>query len=359
MNLLEPEDVVMTVDDEEDGGDGYERRTAREFSGLSSALFSGEMERTPTPSPEDLLNDSDSEIDIDNTSVVDETTYQDSTPKRRGIRNLPEEQEALGVSDAELRDAGWGDDHITLVQKIKMRGHEPLLPKHWQFSFRFWPDAFFAADNDAFISSVRNDHFKAEKALERLLDLGSRMRDSLIAEPARRPDLNARNSIKAYLKWALADSQLDPKTAIPLLAIETKPANVPAEELQARAIRKLEKLHARYTKAFTVVKSTEHSVKSSTSPELFYDVPTLYAIIASASLVALTVYTPEDPNERLKPVAWFDFKQPDYDAWNSLALAIIACHLRNVQMTIAEDTGLGEKKTGIARIEEEEEDPDR
>lgn len=362
---LEEDEVGMEYDSEDEVGH-HEIRVAddRNASELSSLFSSVRMQRTPTPTPtpttpipEDYFDDSESDIDVDNTSVVDELTYQESTPKTRKLRTLPAEQEALGVSDTDLRDAGWDDDHVTLVQKLKLRGHEPLLPQHWHFSFRFWPDALFAADDDAFVSSVREDHFKAEKALEKLLDLGSFVRDSLVAEPPRRPDLQVRKALKAYLKWALVDSQLDSQTAIPVLAVVTRPANAPALVLQEKAARKLKKLADRYHSAFRAVNSTEGSPASKASSQLSYPVPTLYAIIASATLVALTVYTPEDPRQSVKPVAFFDFKDSNYDAWNSLALAIIVCHVRNVQMAIAEDTGLGMKEPGMIGMDEES-DPD-
>ena len=71
----------------------------------------------------------------------------------------------------------------------------------------------------------------------------------------------------------------------------------------------------------------------------------------------MTVYTPEDPEQTVRPVAFFDFKDSNYDAWNSLALAIIVCHVRNVQARIAEDTGLGIKEPGAHGMDVES-DPD-
>lgn len=314
--------------------------------------------KSPTPTPQYFLHDSDSNIDIDDTSVVDDATYH-STPKRRKLVTLPAEQEAFGVSSNELRKAGWDDDHITLVQKIKLRGHEPLFPRHWHFSFRFMPDALFAEDDDAFVSSIHADHFKAEKALEALLDLGSRMRDSIAAQASTSLEQYARKAINAYLKWAAQDSGLDTKATIPVLEIVTGPASTPASQLQATAQRKLARLASRYRTAFRVLQSTESSPASKASTQYAYPTPTLYALIASHTLVALVAFRPEDANAGIRPVAFFDFKDRDYDAWNSLALAIAVCHVRNVQVRIAEETGLGARVPGLETdAKDEEEDPD-
>lgn len=346
---------VIYADDDEDEASGQDEDMEDVESELTS-LVTDMRVKSPTPTPEDFLNDSDSNIDIDDTSVVDDATYH-ATPKRRKIVTLPAEQEAFGVSSSDLRDAGWDDDHITLVQKIKLRGHEPLFPRHWHFSFRFMPDALFAEDDDAFISSIRADHFKAEKALEALLDLGSRMRDSVAAEASTTPEQYARKAIDRYLKWAAQDSALDAKATIPLLTIVTGAASTPVAQLQATAHRRLTRLASRYRTAFRVLQSTESSPASKASTQYSYPIPTLYAIIASHTLVALVAFRPED--DEIKPVAFFDFKDRDYDAWNSMALAIAVCHVRNVQVRIAEETGLGERVVGLEREGDGgEEDPD-
>ena len=333
-------------DDEASGEDEDMEDVASELTSLVTDM------RVKSPTPEDFLHDSD--IDIDNTSVVDDATYH-ATPKRRKLVTLPAEQEAFGVSSNELRNAGWDDDHITLVQKIKLRGHEPLFPRHWHFSFRFMPDALFADDDDAFVSSIHADHFKAEKALEALLDLGSRMRDSIAAQASTPPEHIARKAINRYLKWATQDSGLDSKATVPLLTIVTGAARTPASQLQTIAQRKLTRLATRYRTAFRILQSTESSPTSKASTQYSYPTPTLYALIASHMLVALVAFG----SDGIKPVAFFDFKEKDYDAWNSLALAIAVCHVRNVQVRIAEETGLGARVPGQEKgMGVDEEDPD-
>jgi len=300
----------------------------------------------------------DEDLDIEETIVVSEAEYARTTPKRKRIIDLPKEHESRGVSTEELRAHGWDDDHITLVQHIAMRGFEPLLPKHWKFDYRFMPDALFEQDDDAFISSVRGDHYRGVMALEKLFELGARTRDRVLLDGRVTPEEQVRRQLTAYMKWAEADAGLDTRTAIPLITLEMKPSGTPAAELQENARCKLARLAARYTEAFRVRQSIENSpTTDSTSTKLSYPVPTLYAFIASHTVVALAAYRHDDPERKVKPVAFFDMKDKDHDVWNALALAIVVCHARNVQVRIAEETGVGVKQHDAPR-EEPEDDPD-
>jgi hypothetical protein len=335
------EDDEDLEDEDEDGSIADE--VMRDDEGLSSMFSTVRVDASPTP--EDFLDEYDSELDVDETRVLDDGEYH-NTPIKRKITTLPEEQKAFGVGSSEMRAAGWDDDYITLVQKIKMRGHEPLLPQSWRFNFRSFPDALFAPDDDAFIGSIFNQHFRAEKALEKLLELGGQVRDSDIVSSRTRPEMQIRRMVEVYQKWAALDSGLDPHTAIPLIALEAKPAGYSVTELHQNANRKLERLAARYRTAFRVLESTENSPASKASTQYSYPVPTLYAIVASHTLIALMAYKPEDPTPDAKPVAFFDMTNSNYDVWNALALAIMVCHARNVQVRIAEDTGLGVQVPG-------------
>ncbi|KAK6436181.1 hypothetical protein LTR95_007625 [Oleoguttula sp. CCFEE 5521] len=304
----------------------------------------------------DLDELDDSDIDVDLTDVVDEATYIDSTPKRNKIPSLPTQQEALGVSDAELRAAGFDDDHITLVQKIKMRGHEALLPGALRYSLRHLPDALFATDNSTFISSVRGLHANSENALNRLIDTASYARDAILAGCRTRPEIIVLRRVREYLRWAMRDSQLEQRTLIPLLTVIAKPAGTPHATLETITTHRLEKLASRYREAFLVRASTERSSPcSQASVQYSYPTPTLYGIIASHTIVALVAYTPHDATRKITPMAFFDLTQVDYDVWNALALAIVVCHVRSVLVRIAEETGLGLKVPGQFP---EEDDPD-
>ena len=364
-------DLTPEIDDESDvvEGDGEEREDdeAGDASSSSSNIRVAPSSSSKSPSSKPSTRgyeheDEEDSIDIDETLVISEEEYQRSTPKKKKVISPTTEHFSRGVSTEELRAQGWDDEHITLVQKLAMRGFEPLMPHYWKFDYRFMPDALFSATDEAFICSVRGDHYRGMMALEKLLELGGRVRDRVYLKGRVKPEEQTRRMLSEYMKWADDDSGLDRKTAIPLLALETKPADTPATELQANARRKLARLAARYREAFRISQSIEGSPGSRTSAQLSHPVPTLYAFIASHTLVALVAYNPDDEQPEIKSVAFFDMKDKDYDVWNVLALAITLCHVRDVQIRISEETGLGVKDARAGEEEGEEgvgsDDPD-
>jgi hypothetical protein len=344
---LRAEEVVYEHQEDEHVDEGsVSDEVMRDDDGLSS-MFSGVHVKS-SPTPEDFLNEYGSEVEVDLTQVLDHGDYHMS-PKRRKLAKLPQDESAFNVGSQELRDEGWDDDYITLLQRMKLRGYEPLLPQQWRFSYRSFPDALFSETNDAFVNSARKDYFRAEKALEKLLDLGGQVRDSLIESTPTSPHRQIRQHIEAYQKWAALDSDLDPHTAIPVLALVVKPGDYPTDDLVKIARQKLADLATRYRNAFRVVQSTETSPASKASSQFSYPIPTLYAIVASHALIYVTAYRPEDATPEVTIVARFDMKDGDCDVWSALGLAITVCHARNVQMRIAEDTGLGVKVRGGKR----------
>lgn len=303
-----------------------------------------------------LGDEDDDAMSVHRTVVASEDEY---VPKRRVV-NLPEMLDMRHIATDELRLKGWDDDYITLIQKIATRGYEPLLPAYLQFEYSFMPDGLFENSDDAFIASVRNEHFKAGKALEQLLDLGSRVRDRIYMDGKVKPEDQVKRQLAAYMKWAFDDAGIDKRSAIPILALEIQPAGTDAPLLRASALRKCKRLAARYREALRVQRSVEFSPgsKSSEDTVLSYPLPTFYAIIASHSIVALMAYSPDGDTSELAPMAYFNFKQKELDVWNSLALAIIVCQIRNVHMRIAEETGLGLRQHGYSEDEMVEDDPD-
>ena len=156
--------------------------------------------------------------------------------------------------------------------------------------------------------------------------------------------------LNEYIKWADSASGLDNKTATPLLTMEMQPDGTPATELTENARRKLARLAMRWKEAFRVKQSIENSPGSRTSTVLTDPLPTLYCIIASNTLVALTAYNPNEDTPEVKSVAFFEMKDKDYDVWNSLAVAIIVCHVRNMQVRDRKSTRLNSSHSGESRM---------
>ncbi len=310
-----------------------------------------DLARSSTPADHESFYDEYAEGDT--SLLVSEQDY--ASPRRKKIISPTQEAFDRGITDAELREQGWDDDHIVLVQKIAMRGYEPLLPHHYKFEWPFYPDALFADDDNAFLTTLSGRFFRGSKALGRLFELGGRVRDCVLLNGRTTPEQQTKKMVKEYIKWADADANLDTTSAIPMLAIECQPSSIPAARLQEKARAKLDKLAARYRTAFRVNQSIERSPTSRASTVLAHPIPTLYAIVASGTLVALVAYNPADENPDVKPIAFFQMNDTAYDVWNALALAIIICHVRNIQIRIAEETGLGVKGP---EVKVEVDDPD-
>ncbi|KAK5118237.1 hypothetical protein LTR85_008217 [Meristemomyces frigidus] len=375
--LENDEDVQMDQDEGEEGEDGEEESDdSEEEDGedvegeadeeseededtdeLASGISNVRMQSTSPASLAKLQYEDEDDVEQDTTLVVSEEEYnRNSPPNRRKVIHIPEEHSNRGVSTEDLRAAGWSDDHIELVQHIAMRGFEPLLPSYYTMDYRYMPDTLFSRYNNAIISSARGEHYKGIVALNKLLELGGRVRDRVLLDGRVTPEQQVRISLQLYTKWANADAGLDQNTAIPILALEMQPADTDPRELQERVRRKMARLHARYEEVFRVRRSIE-TTPSSASTKLSYPVPQLYAIIASHTFIALMAYRPELVAEgQIKLVSHFNMEDKNYDVWNALALAIIVCHARNMQMRIAEETGLGVKQQG-GEVEPED-DPD-
>ena len=75
--------------------------------------------------------------------------------------------------------------------------------------------------------------------------------------------------------------------------------------------------------------------------------PTLYGLIVSHTLIGLVAWDVVDAEQRgMRTMAMFDYGQGDYDVWNSLALAILVVHCRDVVIEL--------KNLGALKEEEEE-----
>lgn len=340
-------DDALSLFDENDGG-----RTEYDLRDVNARRRSaGRHWRRATLSatPEDDLS-------IHTTLVVDDDFAE---PPSRRIATLPEEHHMRDISDDELRAKGWDDDYITLVQRIALRGYEPLLPSYLKFDYRWLPSELFESSDDGFIGSVHGRHFKASKALERLFQLGGHVRDRIEYQGRVSPERQMRRQIRAFNAWAQHDAGIDQRTAIPILALKFQSADKDPSILINGATSKCRQLAAQYREALRVHRSVELSPEGSDRTLLSYPLPTFYAIIGSGAKLALMAYDPKKgPDEVCAPIAFFDFNEVGYDVWNSLALGIAVCHARNVQMVIAEETGIGLRQPDLSDEEVVVEDPD-
>ncbi|KAF2736100.1 hypothetical protein EJ04DRAFT_463485 [Polyplosphaeria fusca] len=271
------------------------------------------------------------------TLVVDEDRYIEE----RKARNKERERARQSVKAKELRSQGWPEDAIFLYTKLALRGHEPLFPFNWLDDFNTMPLDMFTRNQDkAYIKPITDD-WRAQKALDDLLGLGARARDAVLTDaPLRTPELWIRRFVLRYNAWAERDGELAfPFPDLSLFDIVHGGKGVSPKKLETRILQKLSHRASQWSEAFALQASANASSsrRSSLSSEpTTPDVPTLYGIVTSHTVMAFVCYEPVAPKPFLRTVALFDFSQEGYDVWNALAIAIFCIHCRNRMIQLQE-----------------------
>jgi hypothetical protein len=124
--------------------------------------------------------------------------------------------------------------------------------------------------------------------------------------------------------------------SLPLFEIVTVGKNVPAPVLETRTLARLGRLHDLWQSLLTARTAT-HPFSASSSTAL--EVPTLYGVAASYTILAFVSYVPPTRESRtpaLRLIATFDFGKEGFDVWNALAAAIFVIHCRNRMMQLKE-----------------------
>ncbi|KAF2019991.1 hypothetical protein BU24DRAFT_448361 [Aaosphaeria arxii CBS 175.79] len=277
----------------------------------------------------------------EDTFVVDDDRYVPEETK-----DTEEERLRRDEQGQHLRSAGWTEDAIFLFQKLGMRGFEPLMPADWIDDFKSLPYDLFTNNLDkAFIKpaldrSGASADFHAFRALEELFQLGGRARDAIHQKAElRTPEILIRRAIRSYNKWALKDGGVDNLWGqLSLFEVVSASTTTSSVEIQSKMRNRLELLANRWHEAYRLAglhKDPETPIKSSLDDcAPLPDIPTLYGIIASHTIMAFVSYDASVPQSGLRTVAIFDFGQEGYDVWNALAIAIFLIHCRNRLMDL-------------------------
>lgn len=117
-------------------------------------------------------------------------------------------------------------------------------------------------------------------------------------------------------------------STLPLFETVTVSKDISSTVLESRTLAKLGSLHSRWHSALAARAATASPASSTTSLE----VPTLYGVSASHTIMAFVSYLPPSKENRapgLRLIAMFDFGKEGFDVWNALAAAIFIVHCRN------------------------------
>ena len=289
------------------------------------------------------------EVDANgDTTVVEDGNFMDVSI------DVDKERKRRDKQGRELRDAGWSEDAVFLFQKLGMRGFEPILPIEWIDDLETLPEDLFTARLDkAFLRPAHGSGYRgmyfflpqakteiadeviAQQALSNLFDLGGRVRDAKITKALMRtPHYHIKRAVEKYTAWAMKDGEIDhiwPQ--LPLFRIITWGVNVHSALGEREMIQKLGTLHDRWYEALQIQDADDRM------DMVIPEVPTLYGITASHTVMAFVSYAPptEDKEKpQLRLIAMFDFGKEGYDVWHSLAVAIFVTHCRNRMMQLKE-----------------------
>lgn len=173
----------------------------------------------------------------------------------------------------------------------------------------------------------------AQHALSDLFDLGSLVRDAWHTKaPVRNPTYQIKRAVRKYTKWAMKDGNVESHWAeLPLFEVVTWDSSVKSSVGEQKIIQKLGRLYSRWYEA----RQAQLSEGIDNVPEI----PTLYGISASHTVMAFVSYAPPTESKApaaLRLIAVFDFGKEGYDVWNSLAVSIFVVHCRNRMIELKE-----------------------
>ena len=265
--------------------------------------------------------------------TVNEETLQQPTSKYDDLAALSANQAELeldlmkkrALTTENLKAKGWTQAEIDLYLHIEMRGYESLLPASWEMDFNTLPEALFAGDEEeAYIralgdsgrSGLGTSDFRAQKALHHLIGLGAKIRDKMLVG-GKQTEIMAKKEIMKYLRWSLVDAGFDSKkNAAELVVVEARIGQESPKALQARMRERLDILADKHDELI----------------DGGGDLPALYGILLTHTVMLFIGYDPNsatgDDSKDLRTIATFNFRERDYDVWNSLAIAIVAMHTR-------------------------------
>ncbi|KAI9773986.1 MAG: hypothetical protein M1839_001937 [Geoglossum umbratile] len=234
----------------------------------------------------------------------------------------------------DVNPEGWSEDELALYCRLRMRGREPMLPRHWRGDFDTIPGRLFGNEG-VMINSYCQNTFRATQALHALFKLGGRVRDRELAGlPV---EGLIKKEVERYMRWSQEDGEFSRKPHIPVLAIAAGSSNQTEEDLEDRIKGKLETLAARYREAFSIA-TTDVSTPPPhpSSPQYIRPLPTLYGLVISGIVMGFVTYNSADDKAIVRSVGLFDYSTHANDVWNGIAIAYLVISARNYLTGILE-----------------------
>ncbi|TGZ83369.1 hypothetical protein EX30DRAFT_329539 [Ascodesmis nigricans] len=235
---------------------------------------------------------------------------------------------------------GFSLQEALLFLRIRNRGHEPLMPAHWQVDFGTMPDSLFfdaeVANEVGHIDSITLDGtFSATNAFRGLVGLGCIVRGKM--EAKKDPEDRILAEIRKYVRWSVEDVKKhlpgnnDIYPRVVLVGSYGK-GSVHCENKMHRKLSDLRRI---------VLRESAHLRDAPLSPNAPASTPlttssTIYGIAVAGPVVALVTMhcTPEaDPQgTKIKTMVTLDFSDTMMDFWNAVAVALLVIAAREDEL---------------------------
>lgn len=219
---------------------------------------------------------------------------------------------------------GFSADEVTLFQRIRRRGLEPLMPAHWQVDFATMPDNLFQDPGEqAVIEGLTlGGTFAATAAFQAMVNLGAGVRGKL--ETRREVESRILGVLRRYVCWAVEDAALDKRHIQPMIAISSSQERG-AEHCEQRMDKKLHDLAAEFRVEEAQLIAAGHEIKPE-SPS------TVYGMAVAGCVVALITLDARNRKAPTRTLLVVDFSDVTLDFWNAVGIALVVIAARDDEL---------------------------
>ncbi|KAL8942468.1 MAG: hypothetical protein Q9211_001362 [Gyalolechia sp. 1 TL-2023] len=289
-----------------------------------------------------------SQDDLEGTTLVEDDRLGNSPGSNKGATSQHTAVVAPNLIKAEDEDTvyvptaadlevmkNWSKDQVWLFYRLNNRGFEPLLPGTWDFDFETVPDKVFSDDDAKVLIKAREgNEYNASRALKNLFYLGSRVRDRITC--GFRPEETLRREFLEYYKWSIKDAGLYRIEHIPVLTIGTAAPRESVTSILGRVTDSLHDLGKQYRAHLF-----DRYDPETRQPIFKKELPTLYGIVITYSVVTFVTYDSRFPNKAVQSMGSFNFAKLDQDVWHAFAAAIVMVKARDYLIGLKKDEQVG------------------
>lgn len=157
--------------------------------------------------------------------------------------------------------------------------------------------------------------------------LGPRARDRLVANLS--PEEVIRRQLESYYEWTMIDADLKSINALPAISIATATPNESVSSVVRRITNQLREIGSQY-RARWIDKDHSNEIEE----RFVHDLPVLYGIVIKHAVVSIVTHDTIHPDQEVKCMGVYNFKNEDQDVWHALALSIVFIRARNDLLTL-------------------------